>query len=61
MSSPGITVRPLAHMLGEAEFNEVFLDNVFVPDELVLGEVNGGWQVAMATLGSSGSASPPGG
>jgi alkylation response protein AidB-like acyl-CoA dehydrogenase len=51
LSSPGVTVRPLAHMLGEAEFNEVFLDEVFVPDELVLGEVNGGWAVAMATLG----------
>lgn len=50
MASPGITVRPLAHMLGEAEFNEVFLDDVFIPDELVVGEVNGGWRVAMATL-----------
>jgi alkylation response protein AidB-like acyl-CoA dehydrogenase len=51
MDSPGVTVRPLAHMLGEAEFNEVFLDEVFVPDDLVLGEVDGGWKVAMATLG----------
>jgi alkylation response protein AidB-like acyl-CoA dehydrogenase len=51
MDSPGVEVRPLRHMLGEAEFNEVFLDEVFVPDELVLGEVNGGWKVAMATLG----------
>ena len=51
MDSPGITVRPLAHMLGEAEFNEVFLDDVFVPDDLVLGAVDGGWPVAMATLG----------
>ncbi|TCK26341.1 acyl-CoA dehydrogenase family protein [Pseudonocardia endophytica] len=51
MDSPGITVRPLAHMLGEAEFNEVFLDEVFVPDELVLGEIHGGWKVAMSTLG----------
>jgi alkylation response protein AidB-like acyl-CoA dehydrogenase len=51
MDSPGVSVRPLAHMLGEAEFNEVFLDEVFVPDDLVLGEVDGGWKVAMATLG----------
>jgi alkylation response protein AidB-like acyl-CoA dehydrogenase len=50
MSSLGVTVRPLAHMLGEAEFNEVFLDDVFVPDDLVLGAVDDGWRVAMATL-----------
>jgi alkylation response protein AidB-like acyl-CoA dehydrogenase len=51
MDTEGITVRPLAHMLGEAEFNEVFLDDVFVPDSAVLGEVDGGWSVAMGTLG----------
>jgi alkylation response protein AidB-like acyl-CoA dehydrogenase len=50
MDSDGVTVRPLAHMLGEAEFNEVFLDDVFLPDDAVLGDVDGGWKVAMATL-----------
>ncbi|MDH6284990.1 acyl-CoA dehydrogenase family protein [Prescottella agglutinans] len=50
MDSAGITVRPLAHMLGETEFNEVFLDDVFIPDDLVVGEVDGGWKVAMGTL-----------
>lgn len=50
MDSEGITVRPLAHMLGEAEFNEVFLDDVFIHDDLVVGDVDGGWKVAMGTL-----------
>src|ERR1700730_13603119 len=50
MDSEGVTVRPLAHMLGEAEFNEVFLDDVFLPDDAVVGQVDGGWAVAMGTL-----------
>ncbi|QNG20383.1 acyl-CoA dehydrogenase [Rhodococcus triatomae] len=50
MSSPGITVRPLREMTGSALFNEVFLDDVFVPDENVVGEVNDGWNVARTTL-----------
>jgi alkylation response protein AidB-like acyl-CoA dehydrogenase len=50
MDTEGVTIRPLRHMLGEAEFNEVFLDDVHVPDTLRIGEVDGGWKVAMATL-----------
>jgi alkylation response protein AidB-like acyl-CoA dehydrogenase len=51
MDQEGVTIRPLRHILGEAEFNEVFLDGAYVPDELVLGPVDGGWKIAMATLG----------
>jgi alkylation response protein AidB-like acyl-CoA dehydrogenase len=50
MDTSGVTVRPLDHMLGEAEFNEVFLDDVFLPDAAVVGKVDGGWAVAMGTL-----------
>jgi len=51
MDQPGVVVRGLRHMLGDPEFNEVFLDDAFVPDDLVLGPVDGGWKIAMATLG----------
>jgi alkylation response protein AidB-like acyl-CoA dehydrogenase len=50
MASPGITVRPLREMTGDSLFNEVFLDEVFVPDDLVVGGVNNGWRVARTTL-----------
>ncbi|GIH90751.1 acyl-CoA dehydrogenase family protein [Planobispora siamensis] len=50
MSSPGVTVRPLKEINGDEIFNEVFLDDVFVPDDLVVGEVNRGWRVARDTL-----------
>jgi alkylation response protein AidB-like acyl-CoA dehydrogenase len=50
MSSPGIEVRPLREMTGDALFNQVFLDDVFVPDDCVVGEINGGWKVARSTL-----------
>lgn len=50
MSSPGIEVRPLREMTGRELFNEVFLDEVFVPDDGVVGEVGGGWRLARTTL-----------
>ncbi|GGO69514.1 acyl-CoA dehydrogenase [Nonomuraea cavernae] len=50
MKGPGVTVRPLTEMTGENLFNEVFLDDVFVPDELVVGQVGDGWKVARNTL-----------
>jgi alkylation response protein AidB-like acyl-CoA dehydrogenase len=50
MRSPGVEVRPLRQITGEAEFNEIFFTDVEVPVENVLGEIGGGWQVAMTTL-----------
>jgi len=52
MKSAGIDVRPLTEMTGEDLFNEVFFDDVFVPDDMVVGEVNEGWKVARNTLGN---------
>lgn len=51
MSAPGVDVRPLKQMTGGASFSEVFLDDVDLPADAVLGEVGGGWSVAMTTLG----------
>ena len=51
MRQPGVTVRPLRQMTGGAEFNEVFFDDARTGADMVVGGVNGGWKVAMATLG----------
>ncbi len=50
MSSPGIDIRPLREITGDNLFNEVFFDDMFVPDEMVVGEVNDGWRLARTTL-----------
>ena len=50
MTTPGITVRPIKQISGDAEFNEIYFDNVRVPHEQLLGEENGGWLVANRML-----------
>jgi alkylation response protein AidB-like acyl-CoA dehydrogenase len=50
MEGDGVDVRPLRQITGEAEFNEIFMEEAYVPDENVIGEVGGGWQVAITTL-----------
>ncbi|MEB3070761.1 acyl-CoA dehydrogenase [[Mycobacterium] vasticus] len=50
MKAEGVTVSPLRELTGGAMFNTVYIDDVFVPDELVLGEVNRGWEVSRNTL-----------
>jgi alkylation response protein AidB-like acyl-CoA dehydrogenase len=52
MKAPGVTVRPLKMPTGNSDFNEVFFDDVFIPDVDVVGPVDGGWTVARATLGN---------
>jgi alkylation response protein AidB-like acyl-CoA dehydrogenase len=52
LRAPGVTVRPVGRLDGDAGFAEVFLEDVFVPDRDVLGGVNDGWNVAMATTSS---------
>jgi 3-oxochol-4-en-24-oyl-CoA dehydrogenase len=52
MKAKGVQVRPLRQNSGSADFNEVFFDDVFIPDADVVGPINGGWTVARATLGN---------
>jgi alkylation response protein AidB-like acyl-CoA dehydrogenase len=51
MDQPGVEVRPIAMISGESEFNEVFFTDARTPKEHVIGQVNGGWAVAMTLLG----------
>lgn len=52
MSAEGVEVRPLKMTMGQSMFNEVFFNDVFVPDDDVVGPIDGGWTVARATLGN---------
>ncbi|MEU6264610.1 acyl-CoA dehydrogenase family protein [Saccharopolyspora shandongensis] len=61
MDQPGVTVRPIRQITGAFEFNEVFLDDVVVPDDHVVGEVDRGWPVAVALMQNERSAIGAGG
>jgi alkylation response protein AidB-like acyl-CoA dehydrogenase len=50
LSAPGVTVRPIKLMTGEHHFNEVFFEDVFVPDDMVVGTIGDGWKQSMAEL-----------
>ena len=50
MASPGVDVSPIKQASGRADFNEVFLDDVFVPDDMLVGAPGGGWDLAVATM-----------
>jgi alkylation response protein AidB-like acyl-CoA dehydrogenase len=51
MRLPGVEVRPLREMTGTSDFNEVFLDNVELPADALIGELNKGWTIANSSLG----------
>ncbi|WP_241385008.1 acyl-CoA dehydrogenase family protein [Rhodococcus sp. CH91] len=51
LDSPGVTIRPILSMSGDHHFNEVLLDDVFVPDDLVLGRIGAGWEQVTSELG----------
>jgi alkylation response protein AidB-like acyl-CoA dehydrogenase len=59
MTTPGITIRPLVEMTGVAWFNEVFFDDVVVPRENMVGELNQGWHIAITTLAHERGGSAP--
>lgn len=61
MASPGIDIRPLREITGAALFNEVFFDDLFVPDDMVVGSVDGGWPLARTTLANERVAMASGG
>jgi len=58
MHQPGVECRPLVQITGESEFNQVFLSDVFVPDDQLIGDVNRGWQIASTTLGYERAVNP---
>ena len=61
MRSPGIDIRPLREITGDNLFNEVFFDELFIPDEMVVGAVDGGWPLARTTLANERVAMAAGG
>ena len=50
MEQDGVEVKPLVQITGEAEFNEIFMEEAYIPDENIVGEVGSGWAVAITTL-----------
>jgi alkylation response protein AidB-like acyl-CoA dehydrogenase len=58
MQAPGVTIRPLTQMTGSDEFNEVFLEDVFIPHEHLVGAENQGWSIANTTLTHERGTSP---